>query len=133
MKTKIAAAIALVLTLCATAASAGPLDAIASQVNEQVGQSGQDLAQRAVERIAEGNISKESISNDLNATKEELKTRAVAKIEQEINNTTQQVSQRAIEEVRKQADQMEQPGFDMISALTGITAIACLLMLRRSI
>ncbi len=128
MKMQSAIVIALIMSLSSIAMAADPLDTVTSQVSEQVSAAKQDLTQKAVEHIVEGNLTKEHISQDVNATKEELKQKAISRIEQEINTTSEQISQRAVDEAKKQASQMaQQPGFEVILSLMGITAVGYLL------
>lgn len=120
------AVIVSILMLTVTAIAANPLDAITSQVSEQM--NAQNLTQRAVEHIVQGNLTEEHLQQDINATKEQLQQKAEAKIKQEVNNTTELISQKAKEEINKQVNQrLGQPGLGLVFALTGILAMAYIL------
>lgn len=120
------APIVSILMLTVTAIAANPLDAITSQVSEQM--NAQSLAQNAVEHIVQGNLTEEHLQQDINATKEQIQQKAEAKIKQEVNNTTEQISQKAKEEINKQVNQrLGQPGLGLVFALIGILAMAYIL------
>ncbi len=123
--------LASILMLAMIAQAADPLDAITSKVSEQISVAPQNLTQKAVEHILEGNLTKEHIQQDINATGEQLKQKATEKIKQEVNNTTEQIQQKAKEEIDKQVNQrLGQPGFELAFAMAGILVIAYLLRRR---
>ncbi len=122
---------ASIFMFIATAMAANPLDVLTSQVDEQMNIAQQDLTQKAVEHIVQGNLTQEHIQQDINSTKEQLRQEAEERIRQEVNNTTEQISQKAKEELNRQVNQkLGQPGFGLVFALTGILAMAYIL--RRS-
>jgi len=126
------AAIALAcMMLMATALAQNPADMISSKVNAQIDAAKQNLTQKAVERIAEGNLTREGLQKDLNATKEELKQKAVQTLNVNANITTGELQQKAKDELKNQANQkVQQPGFEIILALTVVILIAGILRRR---
>jgi len=126
------AAIALAcMMLMATALAQNPADMISSKVNAQIDAAKQNLTQKAVERITEGNLTKESLQKDLNATKEELKQKAVQTMNVNANITTGELQQKAKDELKNQVNQkVQQPGFEIILALTVVILIAGILRRR---
>ena len=126
------AAIALAcMMLMATALAQNPADMISSKVNAQIDAAKQNLTQKAAERITEGNLTKESLQKDLNATKEELKQKAVQTMNVNANITTGELQQKAKEELKNQVNQkVQQPGFEIILALTVVILIAGILRRR---
>ena len=126
------AAIALAcMMLMATALAQNPADMISSKVNAQIDAAKQNLTQKAVERITEGNLTRESLQKDLNATKEELKQKAVQTMNVNANITTGELQQKAKDELKNQMNQkVQQPGFEIILALTAIIFIVSILRRR---
>jgi len=76
----------------------------------------------------EGNLTQEHISQDLNATTEQLRKEALEKINPALNVTSEQLEQKAKEELEKQLNQ-NVPGFEIAFDLTGI--LGTVLILRR--
>jgi lipopolysaccharide export LptBFGC system permease protein LptF len=104
---------------------------ISSKVNAQIDAAKQNLTQKAVERITEGNLTKESLQKNLNATKEELKQKAVQTMNVNANITTGELQQKAKDELKNQVNQkVQQPGFEAILALTAIIFIVSILRRR---
>jgi hypothetical protein len=126
------AAIALAcMMLIATALAQNPADMISSKVNAQIDAAKQNLTQKAVERITEGNLTKESLQKDLKATKEELKQKAVQTMNVNANITSGELQQKAKDELKNQVNQkVQQPGFEIILALTVVVLIAVILRRR---
>ncbi len=123
--------LASILMLAMIAQAIDPMDAITSKVSEQISVAPQNLTQKAVEHILEGNLTKEHLQQDINATEEQLKQTATEKIKQEVNNTTEQIQQKAKEEIDKQINQrLGQPGAQLALAMAGILATAYLLRRR---
>jgi DNA-binding transcriptional regulator YdaS (Cro superfamily) len=119
------------MMLMATALAQNPADMISSKVNAQIDAAKQNLTQKAVERITEGNLTKESLQKDLNATKEELKQKAVQTMNVNANITTGELQQKAKDELKNQVNQkVQQPGFEIILALTVVILIAGILRRR---
>jgi len=119
------------MMLMATALAQNPADMISSKVNAQIDAAKQNLTQKAVERITEGNLTKESLQKDLNATKEELKQKAVQTMNVNANITTGELQQKAKDELKNQVNQkVQQPGFEAILALTAIIFIVSILRRR---
>jgi PGF-CTERM protein len=116
---------ALALTTLPGAIAANPIDTIAAPLQENLNVNAQDLEKKALEHIAQGNLTQEHISQDINATKEQLRKEAVDQINQGLNVTTKEVEQRAKEELQNQINQRTQlPGFEALFALLGLVSIA---------
>lgn len=116
---------ALMIALSSNALAANPVDTIASTLQSNVNLSQQELEKKAVEHIAQGNLTKEHISQDVNATAEQLKKQAAERINKTLNITPDQLQQRAKEEIKNQVNQrVQQPGFEAILAVAGILGIA---------
>ena len=129
MKIRNIAVIAL-LTLLPIAIAQNPIDDLTGSVQEQVNTAGQQLKQNAVQHIVEGNLTQGHISQDLNATRDQLRKDALEKINPALNVTSEQLEQKAKEELKKQLDKNVQlSGFEYTSALAGILGTA--LILRR--
>jgi hypothetical protein len=116
---------ALALTTLPGAIAANPIDTIAAPLQENLNLDAQDLGNKAIEHIAQGNLTQEHISQDINSTKEQLRKEAVDQINQGLNVTTKEVEQRAKEELQNQINQRTQlPGFEALFALLGLASIA---------
>jgi PGF-CTERM protein len=119
---------ALALTAIPGAIAANPLETVAAPLQENLNLDAQDLGNKAIEHIAQGNLTQEHISQDINATKEQLRKEAVQKINQNLNVTAEQLQQRAKEELQNQVNQKaQQPGFEALFALLGLMGIAFVL------
>ncbi len=127
------------LALNPVAMAVSPIDAIAAPIQEQVNVAGQELQQKAVQHILEGNLTSEHIAQDLNVTAENLTDQARErlnseidqKINQSLNLTAEQLSQRAAEEVKNRVSQkMQASGFEFPLALMGLLAGIYLLQRR---
>jgi PGF-CTERM protein len=115
----------LALTAIPCAIAANPLETIATPLQENLNLDAQDLGNRAIEHIAQGNLTQEHISQDINATKEQLRKEAVQQIDQNLNVTSEQLQQRAKEELQNQINQRaQQPGFEALFALLSLVGIA---------
>jgi PGF-CTERM protein len=99
------------LAMISTAAAQNPIEAAASSLQEQMNAAGQQLQKKAVQHIAEGNLTQEHIAQDLNASKE---------------NLTEQLQQKAEEELKKRLSQemQKQPGFGAALAILATLATA---------
>jgi hypothetical protein len=64
---------ALALTAIPGAIAANPLETVAAPLQENLNLDAQDLGNKAIEHIAQGNLTQEHISQDINATKEQLR------------------------------------------------------------
>jgi hypothetical protein len=122
--------ILLVMTaMSSTAIAANPLDMIAAPFQNNL--TPEELQKRAVEHIAQGNLTAEHISQDVNATKEQLKKQAAVQINKSLDITPEQLQQRAKEELKNQVNQrVQQPGFEAFLAVAGILGV--FLALRRN-
>ena len=123
-------AIAL-LALIPIVVAQNPIDAVTGAAQDQINTMGQQLQQKAVQHIVEGNLTQEHISQELNETRQNLTEQAKTKLNQKLNEnlnlTPEQLQQKATEELKKQVNQ--QPGFEYAFALIGILGTA--LILRR--
>ena len=118
--------------MISAAAAQNPLEAAASSLQEQMNTAGQQLQEKAVQHVLEGNLTQEHIAQDLNAGKENLTTQARAKINQmNLNLTPEQLQQKATEELKKQLSEQikKQPGFD--AALAILATLAAAVLIRR--
>jgi PGF-CTERM protein len=123
---------AALLAMISTAAAQNPLEDAVGSLQEQMNTAGQQLQEKAVQHIEEGNLSQEHIAQDLNATKDNLTTQARAKINQmNLNLTPEQLQQKATEELKKQLSEQikKQPGFE--AALAILATLAAAVLIRR--
>jgi lipopolysaccharide export system protein LptA len=60
------------LALVPTVFAQNPIDAVAGPVQEKMSSAGQQLQQKAVQHIVEGNVTPEHLSQELNANKQNL-------------------------------------------------------------
>ena len=125
MKTWNIIAVALLALIPITFAQ-NPIDAVTGSVQEQINTMGQQLQQSAVQHIVEGNLTQEHISQELNATKQNLTEQAKEKLNQELNEnlnlTPEQLQQKATEELKRQVNQ-QVPGFEALIALIGLLGV----------
>jgi PGF-CTERM protein len=130
MTTKILGLIALMASMLSLAMAANSINLIPIPIQEHVNVTPQEIQKKAIEHIAQGNLTKAHLSQDLNATKKELKEQAIAHLNESLNMTSEQLQQKAKEELKRQATQrVQQPGFEAILALVGILGFT--LFLRR--
>ncbi|MFA6373334.1 MAG: PGF-CTERM sorting domain-containing protein [Methanothrix sp.] len=123
---------AYILAIFSTAAAQNPFEAAASSLQEQMNTAGQQLQEKAVQHVLEGNLTQEHIAQDLNATKDNLTVQATAKINQISQNLTpEQLQQKATEELKKQVSEQikQQPGFE--AALAILATLAAVGIIRR--
>ncbi len=123
--------LALVLTFMPAAMAANPLDMVAAPLQGKLNTTASDLEKSALKHIAEGNLTQEHISQDINATinatKEQLKKEAMEQINQGLNITAEQLEQRIKEDLKNKVNQqVSQPGFEALFALLGILGIVLL-------
>jgi PGF-CTERM protein len=131
MITKLLTLIGLMVATLSTALAANPVDLIAAPIQEHVNISQQEIQKKAMEHITQGNLTKEHIGQDINATKNELKEQAIEHLNENLNITPDQLQQKAKEELQRQATQkVQQPGFEAILALAGILGITFFLRRR---
>jgi PGF-CTERM protein len=115
----------LAVFLSPEAMAANPMDLMAAPLQDSLNLNATDLGKKALDHIAQGNLTQEHISQDINATKEQVKKEAVSQINQNLNITPEQIQQRAKEELQNQVSQkVQQPGFEALLALAGILGIA---------
>jgi PGF-CTERM protein len=129
MKTWTIIAVALLAMIPITFAQ-NPIDAVTGSAQEQMNAAGQQLQQKAVQHIVEGNLTQEHISQEFNATKQNLTEQAKEKLNQSLNLTPEQLQQKATEELKKQINQ-KVPGFEALIALIGLMCMV-LVMGRRN-
>ncbi len=124
---------AYLLAVISIAAAQNPFEAVASSLQEQVNTAGQQLQEKAAKHVLEGNLTKEHIAQDLNATKDNLTAQAIAKINQmDLNLSSEQLQQKATEELKRQASEKikQQPGFEAALGILATLAAALLLWRR---
>jgi PGF-CTERM protein len=120
--------LALMTALSSNAIASNPVDLIASPLQSNINLSQQELEKKAMEHIAQGNLTKEHISQDLNATAEQMKKQAVEHINQTLNITPEQLQQKATEELKNQVSQrVQQPGFEAVAAIAGLFGLSFIL------
>ncbi len=116
---------ALSLTVIPVAIAANPIDAVGVPLQENLNINAQELGNKAVEHISQGNLTQEHLVQDLNATREQIRKEAVQQINQNLNITAEQLQQRAKEEIKNQVNQKaQQPGFEALFALIGLIGLA---------
>jgi preprotein translocase subunit SecF len=135
MKTWNLIAVAL-FVLMPTVIAQNPIDALTGSIQEQMNTVGQQLQQKAVQHITEGNLTQEHISQELNATRQNLTEQAKEKLQQKLNQnlnlTPEQLQQKAVEEIKSQVSQkVQQPGFECIFALACILGTALIIRRKR--
>ena len=131
MITKILSLVALIAALLSLAGAVNPMDLIPAPIQEHVNVSPQEIQKKAIEHIAEGNLTKEHIGQDINASKKELKEQAIEHLNENLNITPDQLQQKAKEELQRQtAQRVQQPGFEAILALAVILGITFFLRRR---
>jgi hypothetical protein len=121
-----------IFAMISSAAAQNPLEAAAGSLQEQFNAAGQQIQEKAVQHVLEGNLTQEHIAQDLNATKDNLTAQATAKITQISQNLTpEQLQQKATEELKKQVSEQikQQPGFE--AALGILATLAAFGLLRR--
>jgi predicted Co/Zn/Cd cation transporter (cation efflux family) len=127
---------AALLALISLAVAQNPIDAVAGSLQEQMNVAGEQLQQKAVQHIAEGNLTREHITQDLNATTENLTEKAKLQLEQKINQdlniTPEELEQKAKEELMDQLNQRinQQPGFPAALAVLIVLLAGCLIKRR---
>jgi PGF-CTERM protein len=123
---------ATLLALITIASAQNPIDAFAGSLQEKVNAAGQELQQKAVTHIVEGNLTQEHVAQELKAAKENLTTQATKEISENLNITPGQLQEKATQELKNQAIQKieQQPGFPAALALFGMLAIVCLMRRR---
>ncbi len=126
MRTWSIIAVALLAMIPITLAQ-NPIDAVTGPAQEQIDTVGQQLQQKAVQHIVEGNLTQEHISQELNATRQNLTEQAKGKLNQKLNDslnlTPEQLQQKATEELKRQVNQ-KIPGFGAPIALIGLLCVA---------
>lgn len=123
--------LALMAALSSTAIAGIPVDLIAAPLQDQVNINQQEIEKKVVEHIVQGNLTKEHLNQDVNATKEQLKKQAVEQVNHSLNVSSEQLQQMAKQEIQNQVNKkVQQPGFEYLLALTGIIGTALLLRRR---
>jgi PGF-CTERM protein len=109
-----------ILAIISTTSAQNPIDAAANSLQQQMNAAGQQLQEKAVSHIVEGNFTKEHIAQDLNSTQKSL------------NLTPEKLKQKAEEELKKRVSQeiQKQPGFGAVFAILAALAAVCLIRRR---
>jgi PGF-CTERM protein len=129
MRNLVQVILALATVLVPSALAANPVDTIAAPFQQNLNITAQDLEKKALEHIVQGNLTQEHLSQDLNATKDQLRMKAQEQINQGLNVTPEQLAKRAKDELKNQLNQKAQlPGFE---ALIGLIGLGAALALRR--
>jgi Skp family chaperone for outer membrane proteins len=116
------------IAMIVTANAQNPADLIVAPVSQHISQAQEEIQQKVVSHIAQGNITLEHVQKDVNATKETLQKKASEEIKQHSNITVQDVQQKAKEELTNQVNQkVQQPGFEVLFAAFGFFATAYLI------
>jgi PGF-CTERM protein len=98
--------------MISTGAAQNPLEAAASSLQKQMNTAGQQLQEKAVQHIVEGNLSQEHIAQDLNLTSEQLQQKAAEELKKQVSRQIQQ-----------------QPGFEAVLAI--LATLAAVGVIRR--
>ncbi len=136
MKISYMVVVAALLALVSMASAQNPFDAAAGSLQGQVTAAGEQIQQKAVQHIVEGNLTSEHIAQDFNTTTENLtemaKQELGQKLNQNLNVTPAELEQRAREELKNQLNQRlnQQPGFPAVLAVLVILAAGCLIKRR---
>jgi PGF-CTERM protein len=123
------------LVMIVAASAQVPAQDTAAAVQEQIGLAGQQLQEKAVSHLLEGNLTQEHIAQDLNSTLENLTDHAKARVNDEINQslnlTPEQIKQKTEEELKKRLSQeiQKQPGFE--AAIAVLALLGAVGLLRR--
>jgi PGF-CTERM protein len=107
-----------------TAMAVGPADLVAAPIQEKVNSLGQDLQQKAVQYVQEGNFSASHLNQELNETKNDLMQEASKQLNQSLPLDAQDLQERAKEELESRAAQT--PGFELAVAFVGLLCVAIL-------
>ncbi len=122
--------LSLVAALPSIAMAGIPIESIVAPLQEHVNISQQDIERSVAEHIVQGNLTKDHLSKDGNATQVQLKKDAIEHINQSLNATSEQLQQMAKDELNKQINQkVQQPGFEYAFAMIGVLGAA--LIMRR--
>ena len=136
MKISYVVLIAALLALVFVASAQNPVESFAGSLQSQATAAGEKLQQKAVQHIAEGNLTSEHIAQDFNKTAENLTEKAKQelgqKLNQNLNISPAELEQRAKEELKNQLNQKlkQQPGFPAALAVLVIFAAVCLIKRR---
>jgi hypothetical protein len=121
-----AAMAALMLSLPA-AVAVNPFDLVSTPVQEDINTAGQELQQRAVQLMQEGNFSASHLTAELNETKDDLMRQASEQLNQNLPLSSEELQRRAKEELESRVAQM--PGFELAFSIAGL--FCAVIMARR--
>jgi PGF-CTERM protein len=103
---------ACLLAMISTTSAQDQTSTATGSIQDQINTAGQQLQEKAVQHILEGNLTQEHIAQDLNATRENLTEQARTKINEA------ELKKRVSQEIQKQ------PGFEAaIAILATLTAV----------
>lgn len=127
---------ALALIVMPAATAANPIDMAAAPLQEKLNATASDLGKSAIEHIAQGNLTQEHISQDINntinTTKDQLKKAAMEQIDQELNATADQIGQKIKVDLKNQVNKkVQEPGFEALFAILSLLSTASIIILRR--
>lgn len=127
---------ALALIFMPAAMAANSMNVVASSLQDKLNNTASELEKNALEHIAEGNLTREHISQDINATingtKEQLKKEAIKQIDQGLNATADQIEKKVKEDLKNQINkQVQEPGFEAMLAIISLLSTASIVIARR--
>ncbi len=118
--------VTLATILVPDAMAVNPIDMVPASLQENL--NAENLQKKAVEHFVQGNLTQEHITQDINATKDQIQKEAIGQITQGLNVTSEQLEQKAKEELKNQVNQkVQQPGFESVLAIMGILGTAFIL------
>jgi hypothetical protein len=123
------------LAIALTASAQGQLSSANESLQDKITAEGEQLRDRSVKQLLEGNLTRDRISQEINTTKENLTNLAREKIgetiDENLNQTADQIEQTAREELHKRLGQEipQQPGFG--AAMAALVSFVAAGLLRR--
>jgi PGF-CTERM protein len=104
------------------AMAVSPVDLL--PVQEKVNTIGQELQQKAVQYVQEGNFSASHLNQEMNETKNDLMQQASEQLNQNLPLNAQELQQRAKDELESRAAQT--PGFELAFTIVGLLSAVIL-------
>lgn len=127
--------LAALVAMASSASALVPAPSANESLQDKIGAEGLQLRDKSVKNLLEGNLTRDSISKDINATKQNLtnlaRRKIVGEIDENLNQTADQIEQKAREELQKRLGQeaMPQPGFGATLAI--LVSLASAGLIRR--
>ena len=116
------AALAALMLSFPAAMAVSPVDLL--PVQEKVNTIGQELQQKAVQYVQEGNFSASHLNQEMNETKNDLMQQASEQLNQNLPLNAQELQQRAKDELESRAAQT--PGFELAFTIVGLLSAVIL-------